>query len=452
MKGLNGEMVLKIQKKADNSIFILYLLAMFALMIVRYVLKVNVPAIAFLLVAMLPIWFGTTSEQLAFAASCIPLSIAFQYKYALLILSVAMLVKNRWRLKRSGVFIVIMVMMVWELFHAFYGQFSFTEYLRDFAELILLGVVTSVDLHDVDHKLVIRSLSVSVVGVCAIMLIMQLQQFGFNLDAVFGRSARSFRFGQSNMTAGRFALNFNANNLGFICNLATCSGLLLTIRKEHRRMDVILTICAVTFAAMTLSRAAIVCAVMVYGTFLLLTEGKLATKIWSGVGGILTALLALVVIQNFIPNVFENILERFQRSDVWNGRGNLLKYYNQFMFSSPMYMLFGIGMQHIFEKVSPRVPVIDVPHMGLQEVWIAWGVVGLVLLGVVIWRMITASKIYAEGKRHRYQFMPLALTLVFTMSGQFLTSSRALMALTVAYVCLCAKKAAPVRGESMEVL
>ena len=132
-------MVLRIQTKTNNRIFKVYLLAMFALMAVRYLLKVDVPAVAFLLVAMLPIWWGNTSEQLAFAASCIPLSVAFQYKYALLILSVAILIKNQWRLKRSGVFFVVIAMMAWELWHAFYGQFSYVEYLRDFAELILLG-------------------------------------------------------------------------------------------------------------------------------------------------------------------------------------------------------------------------------------------------------------------------------------------------------------------------
>lgn len=423
---------------------------MFALFVVRYLLKVNVPAIVFLMVTMLPIWWGSTTEQLAFAVSCIPFSVAFQYKYALLILAAAIIIKNRGRLKRSGVFIIIMVMMAWELCHAFYGWFSFVEYLRDFAELILLGVVTSINLREVDHKLVIRSLTVSVVGVCVIMLIMQMQQFGFDLVAVFARSARSFRFGQSNMEAGTFALNFNANNLGFICNLATCGGLLLSARKEHRRMDVVLAICSVVFALMTLSRAAIVCLLFIFITFLFLVEGKFAVKIWSGVGAVLAAVAALVLISMFVPSVFENLLERFQRADIWNGRGNLLKYYNEFLMSSPMYFLFGIGMQNIFDKVSPHYPVIDVPHMGAQEVMVAWGVVGVIMMGIVLWRILVVSRKYAGGKRQLYQFMPLALTLVFTTSGQLLTSSRALMALTFSYICLCVEKSTPKKAHSAE--
>lgn len=436
-------MVLRIQKKAENRIFKVYLLAMFALMVVRYLLKVDVPAVAFLLVAMLPIWWGTPSEQLAFVASCIPLSIAFQYKYALLILSIAILVKNRWRIKWSGLLPIILIMMAWELWHALYGNFSYVEYLRDFAELLILGVVTSVNLKEVDHKLVIRSLTVSVVGVCAIMLYMQLEQFNFNLVEVFIRSAKSFRFGQDNMEDGSYALNFNSNNLGFVCNLATCGGLLLAIRKEHRGMDIALMIGSVIFALMTLSKSAIVCLVILFVCYLLFTRGNLVRKALSGIGGIIIALLAVILIQLMVPSVFENLQERFQQEDVLNGRGDLFKYYNEFLFSSPLYFLFGIGMQQIFEKVAPYSPVAGVPHMGLQEVWIAWGLVGLVLFIVMLWRVVTISRQFSEGKRQMYQFMPLVLTLVFTMSGQFLTSSRALMALTISYVCLCVKEATP---------
>ena len=116
-------MVLKIQKNKDNRIFRVYLIAMFALMVARYLVGIKVPAIAFLAVTFLPTWFGTRSEQLAMVASCIPLSVAFQYKYALLILSAAILVRNHWKLNRSGAFLIVMLMAVWEWWHAFYGRF-----------------------------------------------------------------------------------------------------------------------------------------------------------------------------------------------------------------------------------------------------------------------------------------------------------------------------------------
>lgn len=429
-------MVLRIRKIEENRIFKVYMLMMFSLLIIRYLMMINIPVAAFLLVAMLPIWRGSISEQMAFVASCIPFSAAFQYKYAILILAIAILFKNRWRLKRSGAFILIMLMMIWEIWHAVYGHFSYIEYLRGFAELILLGIVTSIDIEEVDYKLVIRSLAISVVGVCMIMLFMQLQQNAYNIVAVFARSARSFRFGQSNMASGAFALNFNANNLGFICNLSLCGILLLVSRREHRRGDIVLAICSLVFAMMTFSRSAIICSAGVFMAFLFFSEGKAVKKILRGAGGIVIALIALVLIWIYIPSIYENILERFTRADVWNGRGSLFQYYWQFLLSSWKYFLFGIGMQHIFEKISPYYLVHDVPHMGLQEVWVAWGIVGVIMILMLFWKIIERSRYYAGEKRQFYQFMPLVLILVFTMSGQLLTSSRALLALTFSYICL----------------
>ena len=436
-------MVLRIPKNKENRIFRVYLVAMFVLMVARYLLKIDVPAIAFLALTLLPSWFGTKSEQLAMVASCIPLSVAFQYKYALLILSAAILIRNRWKLNRSGAFMIILAMAIWEWWHAFYGRFSYVEYLRDFAELIVLGLVISIDLDQVNYKLIIRSLAISVVGVCAIMLMMQLEQFDYNILAVFGRSAHSFRFGQSNMESGVYALNFNANNLGFICNLATCGVLLLVARREGSRFDIIMAVSASIFALMTLSRAAIVCLVLVFFAFIFLGEGKILQKVFSGVVGTVVAVIAMMLLWIYIPSIFENIQERFDRADVSGGRTSLFLYYGQFLLSSPAYFLGGIGMQHIFEKVSPYFAVHDVPHMGLQEVWVAWGIVGVFMIILLFWKIVTTSLWYSQGKRRAYQFMPLCLTLVFTMSGQLLTSSRTLMALIFAYVCLCISNDSP---------
>lgn len=416
---------------------------MFVLMVARYLLKIDVPAIAFLALTLLPAWFGTKSEQLAMVASCIPLSVAFQYKYALLILSAAILIRNRWKLNRSGAFMIILAMAIWEWWHAFYGRFSYVEYLRDFAELIVLGLVISIDLDQVNYKLIIRSLAISVVGVCAIMLMMQLEQFDYNILAVFGRSAHSFRFGQSNMESGVYALNFNANNLGFICNLATCGVLLLVARREGSRFDIIMAVSASIFALMTLSRAAIVCLILIFFAFIFLGEGKILQKVFSGVVGTVVAVIAMMLLWIYIPSIFENIQERFDRADVSGGRTSLFLYYGQFLLSSPAYFLGGIGMQHIFEKVSPYFAVHDVPHMGLQEVWVAWGIVGVFMIILLFWKIVTTSLWYSQGKRRAYQFMPLFLTLVFTMSGQLLTSSRTLMALIFAYVCLCISNDSP---------
>ena len=53
-------MLLNIQEK-KRSVFTVYMLAMFSLFIIRYILKISVPAVVFLAVAMIPIFFGSVS-------------------------------------------------------------------------------------------------------------------------------------------------------------------------------------------------------------------------------------------------------------------------------------------------------------------------------------------------------------------------------------------------------
>lgn len=431
-----GRMILRIKKKGNNRVFIVYLVAMFTLMVLRYLFNLDIPSILFLGAAMLPIWFGSVSEQLAFVATCIPLSVAFQYKYALLILAVAIVVRRKFQIRISKILLIVVLMMVWEFWHAVYGYFSPVEFVRGFAELILLGIITSIDMKNINQRLIIRSLSISVVGVCAIMLIMQMQQHDYNIITVLARSARNYRFGESNMESGAFALNFNANNLGFICNLSACGSLLLISRKEHKKWDIAMVIASFIFAGMTLSRAAIICSLMVYVLYLYSAEKRIDKKLITSVVGMLIAIVILALLWSTVPMIFENLQERFQRKDVWNGRGSLFRYYGEFLLSSPLYFWFGIGMQHIFEKVRPVVPVHDVPHLGLQEVCVAWGMIGVVMMLFIIYKIMTTSKLHTKTKRQTYQFVPLLLILVFTMTGQLLTSSRALMALTFAYSCL----------------
>lgn len=430
-------MALEIQIRKKNLAIRVYCMLMAVLMILRYLLKIDVPDAAFLLVAVGPAIFSSPSELLACMVSYIPLSVAFQYKYALFILMGIMLLKNRWRIKSGYALLLVLVMMAWELLHIVYGHFSITEYVRGFAELLFMGALIMIDLGELDHKLIIRSLSVSVVGVCLIMFLMQLQRFNYNLLAVFSRSAASWRFGQSNMSSGRFALNFNANNLGFICNLSASGMLLLRKRNESAPFDLVLTIASLVFALMTLSRAAIVCMLMIIVLYVFGGESKGLKRVVGVVSLFAIVIIAGIAVYTYVPAVFVNLLERFQRKDIWNGRGSLMTQYMKFIFLSPAHLLFGIGMQGIYEKVSSVIWVHDVPHNGMQEVLVAWGVPGLAVMLAWIAMIVVLSTVYSGRKRDFYQYVPLLLVLVSTMAGQFLTSSRALMALSYAYICLC---------------
>lgn len=430
-------MLLRISIKRKNHAIRIYCILMTMMLIARYLLKINVPSAIFLLVAVIPAIFGSTSELLACAVSFIPISAAFQYKYALLISMIAMLLKNRWRLKSGYALLLVLIMMVWELLHSIYGYFSVVEYVRDFAELLFMGALIMISIDDLDHKMIIRSLAIVTVSVCTIMFVMQLQQNDFNILKVFSRSAAAWRFGQSNMVSDKFALNFDANILGFICNLSTCGLLLLRKRREHEKIDIVLTIASLFFALITLSRAAIICMLMIIALYVFGGESKGIKRVIGMLSVFAVVTIAGIAVYKYIPSIFENLLERFQRKDVWNGRTDLFAKYTKFVFSSPTRLLFGIGIQGIIEKVSKVIWVNQVPHNGLQEALVVWGIPGVVAVLAWLGMIVRFSMAHSGRKRDFYQFVPLLLTLVFIMSVQLLTESRTLLALSFSYICLC---------------
>lgn len=440
-----------IQKK--NLAFKIYCILMGVMLIARYLLKVNIPSVALLLIAAIPAVFGSTSELLASVVGFIPLSAAFQYKYALLISMIVMILKNRWRTKSGGAILLVIIMMIWELLHFTLGYFSPVEYVRDFAELLFMGALILINIDELDYKLIIRSLSFFTAFICVLMLVMQLQQNNFDIIQVFSRSASSWRFGQDNMDAGIFALNFDANILGFICNLSACGLLLLRTRKEHEKVDIVIAIASLFFALITLSRAAIICMLMIIAAYAFGGEQK-GLKRFIG----LLSLLASVTIVGFavyryIPTIFSNLLERFNRNDVWNGRGDLFTQYMKLIFSSPTNLLFGIGMQGVIEKASMVIWTNQLPHNGLQEALVVWGIPGLVAVLVWIVMIVRLSMVYSGRKRAAYQFAPLLLTLFFVMSVQMLSESRTLLALSFSYICLCiGNKADKLNAEEKQTL
>jgi hypothetical protein len=422
-----------------NLKFYLFLAIMLLALFFRNAFSVNIPVYVFLILSAFPIVFGGQNHILAFAACCIPMSTGFQYKYVLFMCVIVHLLKCKGKLKISVAVVPVLLMMVWELFHAFYGQFSINEYFRSFAELIILALALCMDMEDIDYKLVLRSLAISTVGVCLIMLYLQLQSNGFSFQNVISRGYHNFRFGTTNTTAENFGLNFNSNGLGFICNLSLTGMLVLFVRREYTTFDMVLLIVSALFGLMTLSRTFVVCLAFIVICFLLSFSGTRKKKALNIL--IIAAIVGatILILKHYMPQVYNNLILRFNETDILNGRDTLITFYNKHIFSSLPYFLFGIGLQDFQGKLSAIYGgTVQVCHNGLQEVWVAWGIVGVVFFVWAIFAMIRQSKLYSR-KKMSYQYIPLGFMLLSTSAGQLIRSELALLSLTLIYVCLCMK-------------
>lgn len=426
-------------KKLNNPdmVFYLYLIAMLTALFLRKAAGVNIPIYFLLFLSFIPALFGSNDNIIAAAVCCIPMSSGFQFKYALLIYVVVFIViKQRGKLRLNETVLLIFFMMIWELLHIYYGTFSIIEYLRSFAELLFIVILFSMKLNKINYRFVFRAYAIATVGICLIMLYLQLKQHGFSIKSIFGQDFKNYRFGQANTTAKNYGLNINPNRLGLICNLSIGSLLLLIGRKEHSFFDLVLLILSTVFGLMTLSRTFVIILLLIVIFFILTTKGNLKQKLLCIFGIFTMALLVIILISQIAPNIFENIISRFKEEDMFGGRDELFSFYNRHILSSLLFFFFGIGLHDLKGKIDSIYHIdINVPHNGIQEIWVAWGIIGLILFVLMIVSLIKETRKH-QHKPAKRQYLLLFITLLHIMAGQFIRSEIALLSLILVIISL----------------
>lgn len=429
----NKKLQLQNDGQLSNLGFGIILAMILLLAFLRNVVHLPIPIVVLLLVACIPAIAGNTSQMVALMSCCIPFSTAFQYKYVLLLCIVCYIIKKHGRIRVNHLTLAILLMMVWELLHAFYGEFSIIEYLRGFAELLCLLCLADADMDKVDHKLVLRALALCTIGVCATIFILQMQKAGWNISFVVA----GFRFGEGNAETENFGLSFNPNRLGFICNLSMSGLLLMYIKKESAWYDAVMMVVLAIFGFLTLSRTYIVClSLLLFLTFVAtgtLKKGKLLNLF----GMALVLVLAFLAIYAVFPQVFDSVIARFLERDITGGRNNLFAFYDVHIWSSFLYWFFGIGQQNFVDKITAIYGgTRQTCHNGFQQTWVAWGIVGVLLMIYLFAALFMCARKYHRSREITNK-IPMILLLTFMLVSQFITSGPALLALVPVYVCLC---------------
>ena len=137
---------------------------------------------------------------------------------------------------------------------------------------------------------------------------------------------------------------------------------------------------------------------------------------------------AVLLVYIFFPDIIMNYIMRFSAEDVTNGRDFLFSFYNEFVFANPERLFFGIGMQDVAGKIQQMENItVLVPHNGYQEIVVAWGIVGFILMASLMVGVILHANKRSQNKKIVWMhYLPLLLLLVNILAGQFVTSFRTL--------------------------
>ena len=129
------------------------------------------------------------------------------------------------------------------------------------------------------------------------------------------------------------------------------------------------------------------------------------------------------------------MINRFTGQDVTSGRTDLFSYYSMALLERPVVLLFGVGLEDYPNKVIATFDYFNIPHNGIQELLVMWGIPGLVLFTLLI---VFAWK-NASSKNKNIPFVnyiPLLIMLFYVQGAQMVSSSIINMIWIYIYVCL----------------
>ena len=410
--------------------------ALSAMIFVRYGLQIGIPRVLALVPVVVIALLGDKTELIAICMCLIPFHESLDFYYALVLVIAIYVFKNFRQIRINASFFLMLLMVLWELLHCLAGDFSPVTFVVSLLPIIALVVFLCSDFSDLDYPFVVRAVAAAAMVVCVTMLVQLLWISRFNLAAFFANLRRLGAL--SEQSADRLQLSgglVQTNSLGVICVLITATLLQLRFSGQSKRSDTYVMLTLLIFGTFTASRTFLVCLALMI--FLVLMGQKGVVKKLRYLGIAILALGFLVLLFSiFFTEQLEYYVSRFFEADITTGRDDLMVVYHRFITENMNVLFFGVGLQDYGDKLVNHYRVANnVPHNSIQEIVIAWGIPGLVLISALI--LLLLYQAYRKmGRRKLINYIPVIIILFKSMAGQLLTSNYSILALAFGYLNL----------------
>ena len=428
-------MKLRIKRKEHGRFYCL--MAILLLLICsRYVLQINVPRVLSLAVIALIAVCGTQTEMIAIMMCLIPLHEMIDFYYSMTVILFVYILKYYQKIRINLSIILVMVMAFWELLHNLTSDIEPVSLLSAFIPMVLLSLLMSADIRELDYAFVVNSMAVTTICVCITMLGQVLAWSNFNVVEAIGNLRR---LGAVSEEASKSAIEggtVHPNSLGVICVLVTTGLLQIKTVGKNNRWSIPMVVAMLVFGALTSSRTFVACLLFMVVLFFFGIRGNVLRKLRFLGAVLLIGALALILLNSFFPDLLQYYIDRFFVKDITTGRDDLMIKYHAFIVENNPVMLFGVGVQNFGEKLVNGYRVArNVPHNSIQEIIVAWGIPGFLMFSLLCVTPIIYSYRYNK-KRNVLNYIPLLVIIFKSMAGQILTSGYSLLALSYAYLSL----------------
>lgn len=400
----------------------------------KYAFLLNIHKLILSLIVVLIALSGDKDEILATIMCCIPLHNSINFYVATTVCSVVLVFKyiNEFRFK--GHIILVLSMIIWELLHCLDGNLDIVSIITSISPLVVLMIIISLDIKHVDYLFVVRSMAIVWGGLCFVQLANFAILTGGDFVSAFANLQRlGVYVGDDSLKL----IAINPNTLGIISILITTGLYQFVSIRKHKKIDILLISILLFFGMIASSKTFLVCFVTMVVLFVLGQYGNVFQKLKTFTIITLVSLLVVGIEALLFPETLEYLLNRFSDPDVTTGRDVLMRDYHNYIMNNIDVMFFGVGLNEFGKKVLDIGKVsFNLPHNGIQEIIIAWGIPGLIMMFTLFIIMIVKSKRYGSSKTV-INYIPLLLILLKSMAGQLITSGYTMVALAFAYLSLC---------------
>lgn len=425
----------------------IFAMTLFAILFfVRDVFFIPVPNYILVIASAIMFLFFNVNESVAFAISLVVFGCGMQVNYALGIGLIIICLKKGKNLTFSRYFFPIAALLIWELFHALVQPFDFVEYARTFINFVLLAVIVCDKDVKYDNKLVMNTFILATIVVFLDIIMQTINYYGSINEFI----AAGLRLGDVNSLAPQnselYSLSYNQNFLGLLSaySIACIFTLYNYNNKFLNRIILLIELCLLTlFGLLTVSRTFVVVLVLI-GVF-----GIIAIRLYSkkriGIA-MLTAIIIMIVtyfiMQLIVPEILTSITTRFTQEEISGSRIELFGTYSRYIFSNPMVIFFGIGLQSILIKITnlgfnnSYLDLVTVPHNATIEILLCWGILGLALLVLLIVIIIKNAKGSKGEKIPLINYVVIVALLVSIQAGQFVRMHEKVLLLALAFCAL----------------
>ena len=422
-------MMLKINRRTG---FYSLLACLLIFLFLRNAFQLVIPMMLLSLIVIAAMALGNRDEMIAMLLCCIPLHSTLDLFLIMGSGAILYLVKNYSRMRLGGFVVLVLVMLFWEFLHCFEVGFSLKITLGAVVALVVLAVIVSSDIENVDYSFVIRVMAIFSLCVCMVCFMNLLMNADFNVLTALKSMQR---LGDVYEGDSVLSESINPNTLGII-NLLVVSALIqLRFLKQNKKSDNIIIFVLLLFGLLTASRTFLVCVLVAMLCFVMGLSGTLMKKLRFLAMMLLFAGIIALVYMWIFPDSFNFFVSRFLDGNILGGRDTLMSEYHEYLFSHADTMIFGVGLSNFAEKVTHTITD-TVPHNCIQEIIVAWGIPGLCMMLLMIVMMIWEAKKRVK-RMALMNYIPLILILFKSLAGQFLTSAYTMLALILVFLSLC---------------